>query len=214
MTKTAAITCNTPDDQSIWYGVGDYARAYFYVGHGGTADIETYYTRFTDNIALKIMDFDTDEVVEIGTGLSRASLREPEYKVPFMDTETDFYMLPEGEEHFSFAAEYESDYKVSLSLSSEADIVINGKQYHNKVLTVNQYVESGKELIIDMLGNEAGLNGTITISPNSTGKATSISSNGKYLFKATLSQVKELRTSNSQVLIDTIYTLKEGELYL
>lgn len=165
LAKVAAITCNTSEDKSLWYGIGDYARAYFTIGHGDGDGVTPYYTRFVDEIALKVVYAGTDKVVEIGKGVNYDKVRSPEYKNIVTDVTENIYLLPEGENHLNFNAKYDSDYTISVNLLSEANIKINGEIYKSNKISINKYIKSGNGLSIDLFGNRQGLTGQVLVCP-------------------------------------------------
>lgn len=212
LAKIAGLTCNTSEDESLWYGVGDYARAIFYVSHGGSEGITPYYTRLVDNIGLKVVDSTTDKVVKSEIGLGSASLRSPEYKTVLIDGTSDVYMLPEGQDNFTFNPQYESDYEIVIELSDEADIYINGKKNRGKNIAVKQHALANKGITISLSGNTVGLNGTIKISPNLENTIAQISAKQDYILKTTLSGVRKLKTNNADLEIKEFFKLKNGIL--
>ena len=209
LTKSAAVTCNTSKDKSLWYGVGDYAKAIFYIGHGGDGTA-TNYTRLIDNIALKVVDSSNDEVVKSEIGLGSVSMRDMESKVISIDEPSDAYMLPVGKDSFIFKAQYESDYDVTVDLSSEADISVNGKKYHGNSISIKLHVVSNGRIVIDLSENEVALNGTVKINPNCDTFITQISADQNYILKMDLSGVRKLKTNNPNLEIKELLRLSNG----
>ena len=212
LAKFAGLTCNTSENESVWYSSGDYIRAIFYVGHGGGNGITPYLTRFIGDIALKVVDSSTNEVVKTERGLTSTSLRNPEYKTISFDGESSVYMLAEGQDNFTFNAIYESDYDIIVNLSSEADIYINGTKYQGKDISVRQHVLKNGGISIALSQNAVGLAGIIKIAPNSSTTIDLISSGQDYILKTTLIGVRKLKTSNSDLEIKEFFILEDGNL--
>lgn len=212
LTKIAAVTCNTDQEQSVWYGVGNFARAYFTVNHGKNSYADANYTRFVDNIALKIVDVSNDEVVETVSGVVFTPLYNPEVKTSKLGFVGDVYMLPEGEDYFEFETQFASDYSISINLSSDADVYVNGVKYTGKNFEISQYLEENSVCSIVFSGNELGLSGNVFISPKNFAETFSIGANETFLVEALLYGVKELSVSNSNVAIADIFIAQNGNL--
>lgn len=211
--KIASVVCNTGTEQSLWYGVGDDASAYFYIGHGAQAGMDAYYTRILTSIGLKVVSSENDNVMAIGTGVTSDSLHEPVDKNIQLEETGDIYMFPEGEDHFEMAETlFESDYVVDIHLTDMATIKVNGKSYTGKDFTITQNVKKGQRLAIDLSDNTVGLKGTIKVSPATDMDTIDISANGEYLIKANLQGVRQLQSSNPNVEIQAIYTMSSTGL--
>lgn len=211
--KIASVTCNTGTEQSLWYGIGDYAKGYFYIGHGAQTGMSSYYTRIVSDIALKIVSSDTDKVIAIKKGATSGTIRDAEYKNSEMEKMGDVYMLPEGEDHFMFSnVKFESDYIVDIHLTDNASVSMNGEEYYGKDFTITQKVKIGKGINIDFSENTIGLKGTIKISPATNMNGIVVSSSGEYILKVDLQGMKQLQTNNADVKIEGIYTYTNGSL--
>jgi len=223
LAKVAAITCNTSENKSLWYGIGDYAKAYFTVGHGDGDGVTPYYTRFVDEIALKVVYAGTDKVVEIGKGVNYDKVRSPEYKNIVTDVTETIYMLPEGENHLNYIAKYDSDYTISVNLTSEANIKINGEIYQCNKNNFSKYIQGGKGLSIDLFDNQRGLTGQVLVCPKAVDNLSisrntfSISGNNSYLMSYTTTQNEFCKlTLNSssckiKILDNNLSVLKESD---
>lgn len=142
--RTAALACNTDTDKSVWFGVGHDVTGYFNIGHSALNGRAPYQMLFTNDIAVKIVDSETDEVVAIGDGITSNTLRSPEYKDVAMEEEGAVYMLPEGEDHFVYPnVPFESDYAVDIHLTDNATVTVNGQSYYGKDFLITENVEKG-----------------------------------------------------------------------
>lgn len=213
LAKTASIITDTYSEQSIWYGVGNNVAAYFGVGHSALDGRTPNCTRFINQLALKIVNSKDDQTVIAGYTVIEDSLREPEIK-NIKGFETDsVYMLYEGEDHFLYEnIKYESDYTVNVNLTDNATVNVNGEIKCGKDLTFTVNAKERSDIKIDLSKNEFTLKGNINISPNETTTIKSISANARYMIKADLEGVKNLKTNNPNLIIENVFTNADGNL--
>ena len=213
LAKTAEILFDTDAEKSIWYGVGDNVTAYFNIGHSALNGRTSYYTRFTNQLALQIVNCNGDTAVAAGSTIIHDNLRDPETKKLEFLGSGDIYMLPEGEDHLTYKnLMYESDYVVDIALTDNATVNVNGQVKTGKDLSFNVHAKEHGDIQIDLGNNGVGLKGTVSISPNASTIINSISPGGEYLIKTDLAGVKNLQLSNSNLEITKIYLLEDGQL--
>ena len=213
LAKTAAVVADTDRDHSMWYGVGDNVTAYFNIGHSALNGRTPNYTRFTDQLALQIVDSSNDEAVAAGSTIIQDSLRSPETKqLAFLDS-GDIYMLPDGEDHLQYNdIMYESDYNVQVDLSETATVTVNGESKTGKDLSFTVHAAQHSDIDIDINGNTVGLKGSLNISLNESTYISSISAYGRYMLKnSNLNGIKVLQTNNSNLIIEEIFTYDNGQ---
>lgn len=212
LVKNALIAVDTGDEKSIWYGVGDNVTGYFNIGHSALDGRTPNYTCFTNQLALQIVSTDGDTVVAAGDTIIQDYLRETETKeLEFLDS-GEVYMLSDGQDHFIYKdILYESDYNVQINLSNEATVTVNGESKFGRNLIFNVHAEQHDDIKIDLSENAVGLQGEIHIDLNKSTLINSISANGKYMLKANLVGVKELKTNNSDLIIEEIFINENNE---
>lgn len=213
LAKVAAIAVETDDERSMWYGVGDNVAGYFSIGHSALDGRAPDYTRFINQIALRIVNSDGDEVVAAGDTIIQCNLREQTIKEIDCLGTGDIYLLPNGADSLVYRdTVYESDYTMRVNLSSEASVMVNGTVKTGKNLVFNIHAKEHDDIDIYVYGNEVGLKGNVDISLNETTNIGAIYPNGRYILKTNVSDIKTVDTGNQNLIIEHIYYYKDNAL--
>lgn len=106
--KSAALIINTPQDKSVWYGIGDDVTGYFTISHSALNDVSAEYTRLTKEIAVKVVESDGDTQVAASTSLYDHFLRQQKVKL-VAEGKVDLYTIKDAYDKFMFSPN-ESEY--------------------------------------------------------------------------------------------------------
>ncbi len=208
LVKNAIMGVNTNSDNSIWYGTGDNVTGYFNISHSALNERQIESTRFTNHIVVKVVDSNGDNVVATGEVITQDTIRSPYYKDIQEDIEEKAYLLPNGQDYFSFVARYSSDYAISVGSSENLKIDINNVTYQGTNINVKKFVNKNGRLNIKIYGNTSGQYIPIIISTNNAISNNSISANSEYLLKIdNLNGVKNLKTNNNNILIKDVLVM-------
>lgn len=204
--KAAAFTINTTMDKSIWYGVNDSVTGYFTVADSAI-DIKANYTRFVKDIALKIVDSNSDEVIITSNGVSIHHIGNPDYKTIELDSLQNVYILPYGSDYFQFNSIFASDYDIIIASKESLDIFIDNKLvYSGNDLNISQYIGEECNTKIKIRGKENCIITTILISPSINTDNFNINSESNYILKVeSLLGIKKIYTNKTDILIKEFY---------
>ncbi len=207
LVKTAALKVDTTDDDTIWYGVGDDVTSYFNIGHSALDGRVPEYTRFTNQIVLKIVDtepFNPMDVSGADVIISRR-MRNPNYRDLDIDEPENIYLLPDGENYFSFKPDFLSDYTININSSVQISVLVDNQVYTGTNLSIQKRFEKGVTTKIKVYGNTNGVYTPIVVSPRNVLSGFSTPTQSEYLLKLdNIEGIKALTTANG-VVIDKLY---------
>lgn len=160
LVKTAGMIVNTPEDKSIWYGVGDDVTGYFTVSHSALNGDVVEYTRLIREIGLKIVSVDGDTVVASSDSSYNEFLRNRNTK-NVIDGKVNLYTIEQAYDKFKFLpteSEFYSFknagiYTINLRISdgvNESNYTQIGKQK-----AVRIYLDKTKTYTVEVGGIES-----------------------------------------------------------
>ncbi len=194
------------DKESIWYGVGNSLTGYFSINNGASNGMAPYYTRFTNELAIKIVD-SQGVIKTTSIGVLTNNIYEPNIKEVNLEDEEEAYALSNGYDIFSFSFAFSSNYTITVNSNIEVILIINGKSYKGKEIIVECYVAMN-DTITFTIENENNLNfiGTISITPNENLLNNNLDiGESNYIIKINdLQGVKRLDTNNQYIVISNI----------
>lgn len=211
LAKSATILVKEKNNSpNLWYGNENFAEGYFTLSD--SAPTNPWLTRYIQEIALKVVDKDGNEVAQQGYGSNTYMLHNPRYKAVEMGQQQTAVFLPEGYNYFKFKPQYTSDYKITFDKQYDFTMRISeAKSTATQIVsphngTVTQKFYAGKEYNIDIyspLGDIVKFN----IEPTAAISTHSIAKNDNYVVKYTSdkNQLVTFASSQQNVLISGIY---------
>lgn len=210
--KNISFRIGSDEQNSIWYGVGNSLTGYFSINNGASNGATPNYTRFTDEIAIKVVN-SRDDVETAAIGVLSSTLYEKNIKEIEIDEDKMLYLLPNGFNGFKFSPIYSSDYKISINSNEEVKLNINGDIYSGKQIDIKYYVSSNENVIISILNkNESKSLGTIKITPNDELNNNKIKGfENDYVIKINgLEGINRISTNNDSIIIDNLLVQDNG----
>lgn len=129
--KTAAIGLNTNEANSIWYGIGDNVTGYFTVAHSALNNRAPEYTRFLNEIVVKVVNSENDSVVNTRSTIMEGKLREPIYTTLNENKHTQnvlAYFMPNGTQRYRYFAHSSTTYQIETPQKlAEVSIYCSGE---------------------------------------------------------------------------------------
>lgn len=204
--RTAALACNTGIDKSIWYGINDDVTGYFKVNHSALNGLTPYYTRFTNDIALKVVSAIDDEVKAVEHGITSLMLRDPVYKPLSIDKEETVHMFQQSKNYFKFTADFSSKYNIKVNSEITVKMTVNDEIITGSNNNFIIDLQAGETANIKIYENEQPILSNIVISPSTSLSEINIKAGEEYIIKTEISGLKNLKTNDINIRIKGIYT--------
>lgn len=211
--KNMTFSFNDDTKQSIWYGVGNRLAGYFYVNNGALDNMVPNYSRFTNEIAMKVVS--KNDVIETASiGVLTSHLYESNLKQVEIDKEISFYTLPKGTEYFKFSPIFSSDYTIEIDSNEDVELYIGNKKIIGNQIRTNYYVALYEQIDFMIISDNSKAVGSVRIIPNEDiSRLSLIKNETDYIIKINnLSGIKQINTNNESVVITNIMIYEDEML--
>lgn len=211
--KKAAIAINTGNDESIWYTSGSNATAYFTMSNSAGSLQSEYQTRIVREIGLHIID--ENDNIQASSVSSYDYINGDNVIEPLtLEGNDNVYLLPEGNNYFSFFSQYASDYQLSIDVDANLIVYVNGNIITDSDNTYSFKLNSNTNNNIRIYNNDGIIIGPISIEPSSNLNNINVNSSGNYLIKQDINSdsYKKVVLSNESLQITNIFSLENGQL--
>lgn len=196
------------NDSDIYYSVNKSFLAQFYMNHFATKDEEREYTRFTNNLFLKICDSKTKKEVSIGKGSIINYIGNHKEKELKMYKEENIYLLPNGENLFYFVPKFSGYYDINISFDSFISVLIDNKEYYGHDISINKYIEKNEKIEIKVFKADSRLIGKINISLSNKNDILIKSKDNLLLcLDDNIKGLRKISTNDKNILIDKLLYL-------
>lgn len=209
--KTISLTVNS-NNESIWYGSGDYCIGYFKLSHSALNGEVPEYTRLYRDIGLKVTDTYGNEFAE--TSSFYYYLREPKSEDVKENAEADIILLPDGVNYFHCCPEFSGDYEITIDGVSDYSLYMNDSQIYGNNNKYQVKMKKGQDYYfrIDKIG--AGALGKFKINIEDSTSDITLDRDDVYITKVKGDGFYNLKTSDPDVVISKIYEINNGKMEL
>lgn len=212
--KQTGVAINTTEAKTMWYGVNDYVTAYYTIGHS-QLNGPTWQARMESEIALKVTDKVSNQVVDTSKGSTTYILREPTTRDLELNTQTLLYLLPHGINAYQFTPDFSGRYNISIVTDSPVEVEVNGILYNGSNISVPILAERDVAVQIQVKSTELKIRGYVAIDVSEYLHHHVIKGNDQHILKVgDISGVYKLTTTNPNIVIAGIYYLEDSELVI
>ncbi len=208
--KSMAVTNNSDNNNSIWYGQGDHYKAYFGINAEIGSGEQFPNTRAIVECALKIVD-KKGNVYGAQNAVNKTVDNETYQESIDFAVSEDIYLLPNGYNCFSFVPYYSGKYIFNFDFSDRIKIELNGNEINGNSIYIDG--RAGNEPIkikIKNSGNAA--QGKLLIDVSSISQAIDLQPNKETIVKVNNQSngFYKLLTSKSNIIITQRCVVENG----
>ena len=199
--KNMGIIVNTTiDGEGIWYGEGNSASAIFKITDCAINGMPHEYTRLVREVGVKIVDVETDDVVEIESNADYFHLYSPVYDDINLESKNNIYVLPLGTNYYSFTPAYSGYYNIDISNS---DLTYKISYLSEDIVSQNNtyFFDKNKSYNIKIMAKERGVIDTFSLSIDSGHLADHVEANECRILKVSVNDndIYTLSTGNNNI---------------
>ncbi len=172
--KSMAVTNNSDNNNSIWYGQGDHYRAIFGINAEIASGQQFPNTRAFVECALKIVD-KKGNVYGAQNAVNKTVDNETyQESIDFAESK-NIYLLPNGYNCFSFVPYYSGKYIFNFDFNNSVKIEVDGEEINgNSVDIVKDYTPNAPPVKIKIKNNGDAVKGKLLIDVSSINETTDL----------------------------------------
>ncbi len=172
--KSMAVTNNSDNNNSIWYGQGDHYKAYFGINAEIGSGEQFPNTRAIVECALKIVD-KKGNVYGAQNAVNKTVDNETYQESIDFAVSEDIYLLPNGYNCFSFVPYYSGKYIFNFDFNNSVKIEVDGEEINgNSVDIVKDYTPNAPPVKIKIKNNGDAVKGKLLIDVSSINETTDL----------------------------------------
>mgnify|MGYP001155114876 CR=1 FL=1 len=209
--KSMAVTNNSDNNNSIWYGQGDHYRAIFGINAEIASGQQFPNTRAFVECALKIVD-KKGNVYGAQNAVNKTVDNETyQESIDFAESK-NIYLLPNGYNCFSFVPYYSGKYIFNFDFNNSVKIEVDGEEINgNSVDIVKDYTPNAPPVKIKIKNNGDAVKGKLLIDVSSISQSIELNNTQKTIVKVDIdSGYYHLSTGNNNVVLVAKYSNKNG----
>lgn len=147
LSKSAALAINSSSDLTLLYAQDDSARIEYTISHSALNGQVAEYTRFSSEIALKVVDENFNEY-SIAHSSNDLFLREEEYNNINIADDNNVYLLKNGTNCFSFTPTYSGNYIFTVNSAEKLRLTINNQIFQGTNISAKIKLTQNKKYSI------------------------------------------------------------------
>ncbi len=153
--RGSAITLNSTDNNTLLFRENDYAKGVFNISHTDRTDGIMPYGKIYFDVAMKVISRVNDyEAAFLNSNTISVDINSPYTKTVSAFDTNDFYMLPEGNQTFSFTPQYTSNYTITQT-GDTSEVYVNGVQQTAQNGVFNVYMKKDTAYAIQFRNTSA-----------------------------------------------------------
>lgn len=160
--KNMGMIVNTPDDSSIWFGAGNSSKGLFKITDTAINGAPHNYTRLIREIGFKIVDAETENVVEMECALDEYNLYSPVYENINLEGKNNIFLLPKGKNYYEFTPDYSGYYNIDIA-NSKINSKLSDSLGDIAIENSTAYLEKNKQYKLVLSSGELGCNDAFSV---------------------------------------------------
>ncbi len=197
--KSMAVTNNSDNNNSIWYGQGDHYKAIFGINAEIGSGKQFPNTRAFVECALKIVD-KKGNVYGAQNAVNKTVDNETyQESIDFAEGK-NIYLLPNGYNCFSFVPRYRGKYTFNFSFSNNVKIEVDGKEITGNTAYIDSRADNDP-IRVKITNEGEAVKGKLLIDVSSIGQTIELLPNKETIIKASRdSGIYHLSTNNENII--------------
>ena len=203
--KTAAVFVKSVEGVELKFGINDCAQSVFKVNYEKELNGKINYTRFTNQIALKVAKYRSGDIVSCFDGIVTKFIGEPNKKELEFDKIETISLLPYGKNQFVFKPKYSGNYEFDIVLPEDSIIYFNDEKYYYSNSKITKFLHFGEQVNIEIVNTKITQLGSIIVKLSNNISNEKLYQDEKLLIcLGDIEGVKRISTGDSNVVIDEI----------